>query len=52
MWQRIRAEIQLEKEKDRLLGVEGRVQPCVLVQMLLGHPVLPHPMPRQNTQAR
>lgn len=40
-----------EKEKDRLLGVEGRVQPCVLVWVLLRHPVLPHPMARQNTQA-
>ena len=43
MSQRIRAEIQMEKEKNQLLGVEGWVLPCVPVQALLGHPVLPHP---------
>lgn len=44
MWQRIRAEIRMEKEKDQLLGAEGRVPPCVPTQVPPGCPVLPHPV--------
>lgn len=34
----------MEKEKDQLLGVEGRVLPCAHVRAPLGRLVLPHPM--------
>lgn len=44
VWQRIRTEIRVDKEKDELLGAEGRVLPCVPVWVPLGCPVLPRPV--------